>query len=730
MQKIIEPPIKTLQMIHGTGVSGPGRVLYGLAKALDRNEFSMDVLCPGKGALAEELAAIGIKIIPFEPKRMRDPAYMLKVIIRLRKEGYLVFNCHSGFLNLFSRVMGRLLGVPAIIFTEHQVAGEHIWIKTKMRLFFHNLLHRVSNMMVDSVITVSNATKASYIKRQGIREDKVFTVYNGIDTEELKYIKGDAVKFRTRWGIPRDAFIVGIVARIDREKDHATLVRAAKEILAKRPETRFLVVGEGEERGKVERLIKESQAAERFIMTGFQKNPYELMDVMDIVVQPSLLGVEAFGLTLVEAMVKGKAVVATDIRCFNEIVTNGEDGLLFRAEDHHMLAGKILALMGDKDLRQKLGAAARDKVIKNFDIKIMAGRVQQVYKETLSRKGYYLKDDYLKKAAADFIEYANRGMGLSRAQDDARRTCVEKYINFVKDKKLDETEVRRYLEREDNFTVELFLRFLDKKKMVLDETSDFNNRLFEKALRGKAVTAKDYDERILMQTIPFQIDNYYDPKDAALRRRVDIILSFLSPRPGDTILDVGCGVGTFAYHSARMGARACGVDYSSESIAVAKRLAGDFGVSGRVEFICCDAAGRLPYADASFDKAVAADFMEHIDDTQKRSAIAEISRVVKPGGDIIVFTPNAVRESIGALKNALAALFGFPVSETRLHYGLTDRFSFESMLRAADLAFERRFFDPTRPYLGKIPLLNELLSLDILWAIKNRTAPPAAGKDR
>ncbi len=716
---MIDGPIKALQIIHGTGVAGPGRILFGLAKSFDRGEFLFDALCPPEGPLAEDMKKLGVKIIPFEPKRRWDPAYMLKILITLKREGYHVFNCHSGMLNAFSRIIGRLIGVPVIIFTEHQVAGEHIWIDTKARLFGHNLLHWLSNMMVDRVIAVSNITRDSFIKRQGIRPEKVVAIYNGVDTEALISMKADTAGLKKAWGIPQDVPVVGLVARLNKEKGHDTFIMAAKEILKERPETRFLIVGDGEDRDEIERLIRDTGLPEKFIMTGFQENVFEFIDMMDIVVQPSLARTEAFGLSLVEAMARKKAVIASNIRCFSEIITDGEDGLLFPLEDSRALAKKLVALINDGPLRERLGAVAQDMVIKKFNIKIMTERVQELYKEALSSKGFYLKSDYLPKMDADFTEYMKRGMVLSTEQLEACHASMKRYMDFIRDRRLNEEEVREYLEREDNFIIDTFLQFLDKMEIYLDRMPASNNELFRKAIRAKAVTAKDYDERIRMQTLQFQIDNYYKPGDRALKARIDTVLSFLRPGPGEKILDVGCGVGTFAYHCARAGARGTGVDYSEESIRVAKRLAGDFGVSANTEFICCDAAGRLPYDDASFDKIVAADFMEHIDDAEKREAIREMSRVLKPGGIMVIFMPNGIREKVGSAKNALWQLFG-PRGrpETRLHYGLTDRFRFEKMLKVAGLAFDRKFFDVTRPYLARIPVFNEILSLEILWVVR------------
>lgn len=294
------------------------------------------------------------------------------------------------------------------------------------------------------------------------------------------------------------------------------------------------------------------------------------------------------------------------------------------------------------------------------------------------------------------------------------------FFKFIQGRELRDTEAKYYLEKENNFLVEMFIQFVKKVKPNLPSILYYNLNVLQKLLWQKPISSYDYDERISAQSLQFQIDNYYDPKDQAQRARIDIVLSILQPKEGEKVLDVGCGVGTFVYHCAKKGAKAVGIDYSRESINVARQLAERFGVSANVEFIHCDAKS-LPYPDMSFDKVVAVDFIEHIEDSQKRDALLEMLRVLKPGGFIIIFTPNGLREWLRSIKTKLARIFGLYQPQTRLHYGLINRFKFERILKGMDLVFIRKFFDIQNPYLTKIPVFKEILSLNLLWIIRNKS---------
>jgi ubiquinone/menaquinone biosynthesis C-methylase UbiE len=203
-----------------------------------------------------------------------------------------------------------------------------------------------------------------------------------------------------------------------------------------------------------------------------------------------------------------------------------------------------------------------------------------------------------------------------------------------------------------------------------------------------------------------------------MKRRVEEVIKRLDPRPGERILDVGCGVGTFAYHSAKAGAIVSGIDYSQESIALAKKLTDRYQVGSRVNFVLGSAV-KLPFDDCSFDKVVSSDFIEHILNKEKEQVFSEIKRVLKPGGTAVVFTPNAVREQIAVYYNWVRRLFfKEPIPFNELHIGLTGKDEFESILKAQGLVFKLEYVDTTRPYLAKIPLVRRFLALQLLWTVK------------
>ena len=233
------------------------------------------------------------------------------------------------------------------------------------------------------------------------------------------------------------------------------------------------------------------------------------------------------------------------------------------------------------------------------------------------------------------------------------------------------------------------------------------------------ITSRDYDERVIAEGLDFLAAAYYQPKDASALRRIEIVAAAIDAKPSERVLDIGCGVGTFAYRCARAGAFSVGVDYSVESVKAARTLSFKYGTNGRSGFIAAE-AGSLPLKGSYFDKVVSADFIEHITDADKERMLTEVRRVLKPGGEAVIFTPNGARENIGWVYRRVRHLItGEKIPSTDLHFGLTTRRRFEGLCKKLGFSYRLYYHDITRPYLARIPLLCRLLALNLLWVIKS-----------
>ncbi len=275
-----------------------------------------------------------------------------------------------------------------------------------------------------------------------------------------------------------------------------------------------------------------------------------------------------------------------------------------------------------------------------------------------------------------------------------------------------ERDIEGFFLQKNRFVCEKFLRHILKHERLKKSDKRMSQKLLS-FLSSKAITSRDYDERIEALGVNHALKTYWEPEDEVNKRRIEIISNAIDAERGEIVIDIGCGVGTFTYRAALKGARAIGVDYSLESTRIAKILAEKrLGKDAWIKFVVADAA-NLPFRDSSADVIVSADFIEHIDDTGKERFLDESVRLLNKNGRMIIFTPNKIMESIGTIVRWLKGGEG-----TRLHLGLTTRFSFEKKLRKRGLRYRRRFIDVVRPYLANLPILKELLVLEVLWVIK------------
>jgi SAM-dependent methyltransferase len=274
------------------------------------------------------------------------------------------------------------------------------------------------------------------------------------------------------------------------------------------------------------------------------------------------------------------------------------------------------------------------------------------------------------------------------------------------------SDVEEYLKRESIFVSEKFLRYILKNGKI-EGVFRLNAKGVLSYITSMDITSRDYDERIEVLGDEHAMKTYWEPEDESNRRRIEIISNAIALKRDEVAIDIGCGVGTFTYRMALKGGTAIGLDYSLASIKVAKSLAkGKFGNKDRIQLVAADAT-RLPFHNSSADVIVAADFIEHLDDKGKERFLDESARVLGKNGRMIIFTPNRLREFIGTIIRWFEGGEG-----TRLHFGLTTRFAFEKKLKKRGFKYKRLFADVSRPFLAIMPIMRELLALEILWVIK------------
>jgi len=235
---------------------------------------------------------------------------------------------------------------------------------------------------VERFAFVSHDTWRRFAYRVPERRGQV--VYDGIDVPNLP--ASGAAGVRKEFGVPAEARLVGMVARVAPEKDHETLIRAAARLKGAGLELRFLLIGDyasypawRDYYARLRKQIAEAGLEKWFLFTGHREDVRRLMEALDIFALAT--HIEGLPLVILEAMAMGKPVLATAVDGIPEVVEDGATGLLHRHGDDEQLAAQIARLAVDAALAERMGASGRSLVKRSFSTEQFAGTMRTLYEE-------------------------------------------------------------------------------------------------------------------------------------------------------------------------------------------------------------------------------------------------------------------------------------------------------------------------------------------------------------
>ena len=237
----------------------------------------------------------------------------------------------------------------------------------------------------DHVICVGQ--REAELAKKEMSHDRISYLPNGVDTERFR--KGDGEAFRDAHGLPKDAFVLMCLSRIDTQKNQALLVEAFARFSSNTPEARLVLVGPQTKPDYVAKLkatIEELGVADRVLfLPGMRNDDPQLVPAFhacDVFVLPSRH--EPFGIVVLEAWCAAKPVVVSNVGGLRALIRDGETGLMIDPESSTAAAeleAKLRVLHSDPELRRSLGAAGREDALKNYDWNRIADRLEQIYQE-------------------------------------------------------------------------------------------------------------------------------------------------------------------------------------------------------------------------------------------------------------------------------------------------------------------------------------------------------------
>jgi glycosyltransferase involved in cell wall biosynthesis len=247
----------------------------------------------------------------------------------------------------------------------------------------NNWIYRATyRMLVDGIITNTEAIKARYLSFGWLDEGFIRVIYNGVDIKPIPQI--DAVQVRQKYALPAEGPIVGIFGRLVPQKQHDKFLAVAQNIVSKRPDTSFLIVGDGPLKEEIEQQIAQMNLQERVCMTGFQEDPTELYLICNVV----LLTSENEGMpnVLMEAMHYARPVIAFSVGGVPELIDSPVSGIIVPPNDITEMSSAALQLLQNPQKAESIGRAARERIINNFSVAHMAKQVESYLQSLLLQK--------------------------------------------------------------------------------------------------------------------------------------------------------------------------------------------------------------------------------------------------------------------------------------------------------------------------------------------------------
>jgi glycosyltransferase involved in cell wall biosynthesis len=363
---------RVVQLLATGHVGGAQGSAIDLMRALDPGEFAAEAVSLTDGPAVDRMRRLGMTVTVLDEPDDGVAVRRLAAYLRVRRTD--VLHAHMFRAELLGARAARLAGTPAMVATVHS---------SRVRSAQDVAVLAALNPLFDHLIAPSEFI-ARKLRREGRGAVPTTVVPNGIELE--RFARKPAARRATRisLGVPLEAFLVGVVARLEPEKGHRHLLAAWPAVAKAIPDAWLVIVGTGSLdaslRAQAQALPVEM--AHQIVFSADQTDVPALTAALDLAVLTSLR--EAQGIVLLEAMASGVPIVASAVGGITETVRHGRNGLLVPRADPAALAAAVIDLAHDAPMRHRFGVAGRRRVEDHFSLDASVRRVAAVYEQVLS----------------------------------------------------------------------------------------------------------------------------------------------------------------------------------------------------------------------------------------------------------------------------------------------------------------------------------------------------------
>lgn len=371
---------RVVHIINSFEFGGAEAMLCNLLLRSDRKRFDLHVV-----SLIDDLRVAGPIIeagIPLQTMGMRpgvpSPGAVIRLIRYLRRLQPDVIQTWMDHSNLIGGIAGRFGRGARIVWGIHH--SNHVpGVAKRTTLMTVSACAKLSSIVPSRIVCCSKTAAKMYAAR-GFAQDRMTVIPNGFDTDRFRPDPLASGEVRNELGLPPESTLIGLVARYDPVKDHATFLQAAGLLHRRSPDVHFLLCGDKVDKtnAALDEQINALGLQQVCHLLGPRRDVARIFAGLDIATSSSIS--EAFPLAIGEAMSCGVPCVATDVG--DSAMMIGASGKIVPPRDPSALADGWQALLAlDSGARAAIGAAARNRVREMFDLDAVTRRYESLYDE-------------------------------------------------------------------------------------------------------------------------------------------------------------------------------------------------------------------------------------------------------------------------------------------------------------------------------------------------------------
>ncbi|MHB8422753.1 MAG: glycosyltransferase [Leptospirales bacterium] len=379
-KEMMRRPLFVCHILPALPLNGAENLLLKICRNMNPAEIRTSILLiVDGGPLVADFEALGIPVTVI-PKRGRyDLSIIWKIRAFLKQGQFDVVHTHLFTANLWGRLGSSFLGM-AVISSMHSIASVEKSVLRKTEQFLDRLLVPLT----DSVVCVTLQVMRTMQQVARLPREKLVTIDNGVDIplDDDSMTKDEA---RSRLNLSSRIPLLAIIGRFSKPKNHQTFIESLLPVREKFPDLVVLLVGIGELEETIRKKVSILGLAGTVQFLGSRRDISVILKALDLLVIPSLW--EGLPIILLEALVSGTPVVATQVGGIPDVVTDGETGLLTTADASALARTMIWALEHPSGM-QTMASAALIMSRKHYDIRLTAKRYGELYQSTFQRQTF------------------------------------------------------------------------------------------------------------------------------------------------------------------------------------------------------------------------------------------------------------------------------------------------------------------------------------------------------